>query len=232
MTVEILPKHVAMVRKIARTLHARAPHASFDDMVGDGLLALVVAARTFDPSRGVPADLYLWGRARHRMIDGMREADFVPHSVRGNARRADLARAHLTPAGSSTPADDATVAAWLGVPLRKVTTQPVRLLSLDCPSRIFEDGAADDTDEGTEPSPLPGPEELTAEHEAGYQLRAIVSLLRPRQRYAISCRLAGHPLKVIAKRLRVDESRVSQLVNEAVRGIRKVMRRRALRAVA
>lgn len=73
-TDELITDHMTMARKIARRVAStRVTSADqVDDMVGDAMLGLVVAGRTFDESYGVPFGAWAAKQCKGAIFDGMR----------------------------------------------------------------------------------------------------------------------------------------------------------------
>jgi RNA polymerase sigma factor FliA len=71
-----------LVDMLARQLRRQfGPHAQIDDLTSTGREALLHAARTFDPDRGVPFRRWANLRIRGAMIDGMRSSGNLPRRV-------------------------------------------------------------------------------------------------------------------------------------------------------
>ncbi len=67
-------QHVAFARVVARRLSRTLPaYADFDALESDALLGLVLAARSFDPTRGVAFTTYAAKRIHGAMLDGLRD---------------------------------------------------------------------------------------------------------------------------------------------------------------
>jgi len=63
------------------------PYVSRDDLASAGALALVQAARAYDPSTGVPYARYAAVRIRGALLDELRAMDWVSRGARQRARR-------------------------------------------------------------------------------------------------------------------------------------------------
>ena len=136
--------HLGLVGHLAREAAARLPrHLDADDLVGAGSLALVQAARAFDPALGVPFARFASTRIRGAMIDHMRQRDWATRSVRSRARSLATAAEELTKALHRAPTD-AELAAAAGMSEQEVRdvlqgTDRASLLSLD-PLTVGDDG--------------------------------------------------------------------------------------------
>lgn len=71
-----------LVEHCARQLRRQVgPHASHDDLVSQGREALLLAARSFDPERGIPFRRWANLRVRGALIDAMRAQGNLPKRV-------------------------------------------------------------------------------------------------------------------------------------------------------
>lgn len=91
-----------MVRREVRRIFRRCPGGGydFDDLVGEGALALADCARRFDPSRGVTLEAFASQRVRGAMIDYIRSHDVLSRYSRERAEAiqrdgGDLGRLHV-----------------------------------------------------------------------------------------------------------------------------------------
>jgi RNA polymerase sigma factor for flagellar operon FliA len=102
----LVREHLGLVGHLAREAAARLPrHLDADDLVGAGSLALVQAARAFDPALGVPFARFASTRIRGAMIDHMRQRDWATRSVRSRARSLAAASEELTKALHRAPTE-------------------------------------------------------------------------------------------------------------------------------
>src|SRR5512132_2526742 len=94
---QLVADHLPLVHHVVHELLGRLPqHVSRDDLVSAGMLGLVQAARTFDPTHGVPFDRHAANRIRGALLDELRAIDWASRSVRANARRLASADEQLT----------------------------------------------------------------------------------------------------------------------------------------
>jgi RNA polymerase sigma factor for flagellar operon FliA len=113
----LICEYAPLVRVIAGRLGARLPsHVSQDDLLGAGILGLLDAVDKFDSDKGVEFKSYAEYRIRGAMLDELRSMDWVPRSVRKNAKRLQEAYVKVEK-DKMRPADDEEVAAELGVAL-------------------------------------------------------------------------------------------------------------------
>lgn len=62
--------------------HSRHDASLYDDLLQEGLMGAVVAARTFDPTRGLKFSTYAEHRVRGRIVDHIRDLDHLSRDHR------------------------------------------------------------------------------------------------------------------------------------------------------
>ena len=108
-------RYVGLVRSIA--LQVRGVYSSFaqvDDIINEGVLALVGAVDKFDLEKGVKFETYVSKRIRGAVIDLARRQDWVPRSVRRKAREIDQVSNELFAELGRYPSDE-EMTARLGI---------------------------------------------------------------------------------------------------------------------
>ncbi len=86
---------VPFVESLARRVAATMPHSiDVGDLVQDGMLGLIDAARRFDERRGIKFETFAERRVRGAMIDALRRAAW-PRGVRRLRRELEAARQAL-----------------------------------------------------------------------------------------------------------------------------------------
>lgn len=103
-----------LVDILARQLRRQfGPHVQLDDLTSQGREALLAAARSFDPDRGVPFRRWANLRVRGAMIDGVRSQGNLPRRVYRQLRALQAAdQVHHAAAedAASTPAPEGEAA--------------------------------------------------------------------------------------------------------------------------
>jgi len=93
---DLILQHYPLVRTIASRMIRRFPSSvDLDELVNVGSLGLIDAVDRFDPSRKVPFKAYAEIRIRGAIVDALREADWVPRSVRRKFNRIEESRDKL-----------------------------------------------------------------------------------------------------------------------------------------
>ena len=207
--------HIDLVRKMVTQTSARIPsHVSRDDLLSAGMAGLALAARHFDPARGVPFDRYAATRIRGALIDELRSCDWASRPVRTKARALATTAEKLTSAlGRNPSADELATAAGLSVDaLERLTGDVHRAVVLNYEA-ILEGGDS----EILLPTAEGDPEEELLNRERVACLTRAISALPDRlatvvRRYFFEEKTVTE----IAEELGVTQSRVSQLRSEAI----------------
>ncbi len=211
---QLAVQHVPLVAHLVRETMARVPsYMDRNDLHSAGLLALVQAARAFDPERGVPFAGYASTRVRGALVDELRSVDWASRSVRRRAREIETARARLAATLGEFP-KDAAVAEALGIgpeEIGRADSEVARanVLPLDAgPNAGFVETLA-----GRDA----GPEEAALGAERSQYLAAAVEELPERLRRVVrGYFIEQRPMAELAAELGVSESRISQLRAEAL----------------
>ena len=93
---EIVLKSMGLVRTVALSLrNMYAKFGEVDDVINEGVLALMDAIESFDEEKGAKFETYASLRIRGAIIDYIRKQDWVPRPVRKFARDLDKANSAL-----------------------------------------------------------------------------------------------------------------------------------------
>lgn len=219
---ELATSHVQLVHHLVRETASRVPaHVDRDDLGSAGLVALVQAARAWDPERGIPFARYAATRIRGALLDELRSVDWASRSVRRRGREVETTRSTLATRLRRSP-EDAEVAAELGLTLAEVQRSDddlarAAVLSLD---------AGDESRDGSDalPSPEPAPDSVVEHRERLQYLVAAVTELPERLRAVVQGYfIEERPMAELAAELGVTESRISQLRAEALVLLREAL---------
>ncbi len=90
----LVHESLPLVRRVALQVASRLPtQVEFSNLTQAGCLGLLDAASRYDGARGVCFSTYAELRIRGSILDGLREFDWVPRSVRRRRRELDAASA-------------------------------------------------------------------------------------------------------------------------------------------
>jgi RNA polymerase sigma factor for flagellar operon FliA len=85
---ELIERYLPLVDYAVGRLAIGLPkNVSRDDLASYGIMGLIDAIEKFDYERGLQFETYASWRIRGAMIDGLRQGDWVPRSVREKAKR-------------------------------------------------------------------------------------------------------------------------------------------------
>ena len=114
---QLVAQYAPLVKTIAGRLGIKLPkHISREDLLSAGIMGLLDAIDKYDVAKGVEFKSYAEFRIRGAMLDELRSMDWVPRSVRRNAKRLEQAYAKVEKQ-RMRPAEDEEVAAELEVDL-------------------------------------------------------------------------------------------------------------------
>ncbi|MBI5909850.1 MAG: RNA polymerase sigma factor FliA [Betaproteobacteria bacterium] len=112
-----LTQYAPLVKRIAHHMMAKLPASvEIDDIIQTGMLGLLDAVNRYEESHGAQFETYAAQRIRGAILDGLRQADWLPRSFRRDLRRIEGAIAKLEQRLGRAPAES-EVALELGIPL-------------------------------------------------------------------------------------------------------------------
>ncbi len=219
--------YLDFVRRIASRLARNLPsHVSYDDLVGAGMLGLLDATRRYDPSKSDRFETFAEFRIKGAILDELRRYDLMARNARLTSKRIARKTQELTAKLGRPPVEE-EVAAALDMSThdyRKLLSRVgnVRMLSLDDLSRSDDDSGQ----RGLElPSPAPHPDELTMKREMTQRLLQAISGLPARQQRILEMYYQREmTLREIGLEIGVTESRICQIMGEATRKLRTMLR--------
>jgi RNA polymerase sigma factor FliA len=217
----LVEDNLALVGHLVREMLAKVPaHVSRDELSSAAMMALVVSAQGFDPSRGVPFARFAAIRIRGALMDELRSMDWAARSVRGRAREVEAVRSSLAATLGRTP-NTSEIAATMGVATADLDSINADLARA---SVLRLQGFAPETGAELLPDPAAGPEALLLQREQLGYLHDSISELPQRLRYVVTeYFFSNRQMADIAADLGVTESRVSQLRGEALKLLRDGM---------
>lgn len=213
------------VESLARRVAASMPHSiELNDLVQDGMIGLIDAARRYDEDRGIKFETFAERRVRGAMIDALRR-DAWPRGVRRQRRELEAAREQLRRELGAEPSL-ADLAARLGSDEARLGKTIVRINTIESTSPL---SAGENVDGATLPPALVpsepiAPDRAYESQEVKDRIRAAIASLPPRERRVIGLYYyAEATMKQIGAQIGVNESRVSQLHARAILRLKKVL---------
>lgn len=215
---DLVRSHLPIVGYLVCEVLTRVPaHVQRDDLVSAGQLALVKAARAYDPTTGVPFGSYARTRIRGALVDELRSADWATRGVRSRGRQIAQTEDRLASQLGRWPTD-VELARDLNLDLSAVVATRSDLhrsvvVSLD---HLVDSSGSADEHLAADLHHLDAEQALVQSERMRY-LTAAVQALPERLRLVVEQYFLGErPMAEIAEQLGVTESRVSQLRAEAL----------------
>ncbi len=221
---QLVEQYAPLVKRIAYHLMTKLPSSvSVDDLIQAGMLGLLEASRNYKPQLGASFETYAGIRIRGAMLDELRKNDWAPKSVHRKAREmAEVVREIEAKEGRD--ARDEEIAERMGITMEEYykilqDTNTSRILAFD------ELGVDEDIiSSGMLDQPM-GPEDRATRQRFRERLAEVVSRLPERERMVVSLYYDKEMnLREIGALLGVSESRVSQLLGQAMIRMRARLR--------
>lgn len=222
----LLTAHVGLVHHVARQLARRlSTAADLDELVSTGMVGLIQAADSFDPTRGLSFSTFAVPRIRGAILDELRRMDALPRNVRRRTRDLSRARELLSATLRRAPTHE-ELGHVMRVPadtIRKweMDAEGASICSLDQPLRGEDAGAGATLADTMAEDAARGVEELlTHEQEVG-RLKAAIGTLKEQERTVLALNFFEElKLHEIAQVLQLSVCRISQIRTAALAKLR------------
>jgi RNA polymerase sigma factor for flagellar operon FliA len=226
---QLVQDHLRLVQLVARRMASRLPaHVELDDLIHFGVLGLLDAAKKYQPDREVQFKTYAELRIKGAIVDGLRELDWMPRSLRRRKRDIEQAKARLSHRLGREP-DRSELAGEMGLSVEELQTA---LDELEGPGDPLSEPGLDETAEGLA-GLLPDLDTEDAHsqietREREELVKRAVEALPRKERFVIQLySFADLTMKEIGTLLNLTESRVSQLHAQAMENLRKELKEQA-----
>lgn len=226
---EIILRYSYIVKMIA--MQMRGVYLSFteiDDIINEGIIALIQAIDKFDPEKNVKFESYASLRIRGTIIDLARKQDWLPRGHRKTAKLIDNAQWELYNKLNRHPSDQ-EMADYLQLDIKKYRkllneTNLYNVLSLDTLMSGINDDSPFLQPVDTEMENMP--EQMMQKKEMSQMMQEAIGTLRENEQLVISLYYRKElTMKEIAKILGVQEPRISQIHANALRKMRMYMQK-------
>lgn len=209
---ELVMLHTKIVEISARKMyHMFMGKVQLEDIIGNGMVALIKAVETFDPERNIQFDSYASIRIRGSVIDYMREQDWIPRSARDRLKQVEDACGRLRNTLGREPicseiaeelnTDETNIEALLG------EAYTYNLLSLEEVLNDSVDGSFEIEDKEN-----PLPQAVLLKKELKKVLGKAIDSLSEKERLVVTLfYYEGLKIKEIAEVMEVSASRVCQI---------------------
>ena len=210
-----------MVRRVALHLKTRIPPIiDVDELIQVGMMGLLEATQSFDPTKGVDFDNFAHARVRGAMLDEVRRLSALPRSAVAFNRSLSEATQALANRLGRRP-NERELAEHMGLPIEEFHKERGQ-------ARLFETYSIEDmTEEVMEIPDAISPRPDVAVEEAQFMdaVTGAIDALPERDRLIISLYYVEElNLKEIGAVLGVSESRVSQLLSSVVKKLRNELK--------
>ena len=210
--------HMPMVKRVAVHLKARLPpFMELDELVQVGMVGLIEAARSFDPTKGFEFEHFALSRVRGAILDEVRRQSFLPRSAVAFNKNENEA-VHVLAAELGRAPTQAELALYMGKEIEEFHKERGQ-------AKRFETFSMEVVND--EVMSMPGdsamqPEVIVEEAEFMEAVVQAIDQLPERERMVMSLYYVEElNLKEIGEVLGVSESRVSQILSTVVKKLRQ-----------
>ena len=224
----IVESHGHMVDSMARRIRSSIPEFAcieLKDLIQAGNVGLVNAVRTYSQSTGVPFDIYARFRIRGEMLDTLRKLDAASRTLRTWQRKIRRTVMDLSIHLKREPTEE-EISGQLGLELNRLRQKNLAIRAACAVTRSAQ--CADRMEEATQEQPGPSesrPDSLQSDMERRKIVSFAVNQLpdRPRQ-IILMYYQEDYTMREIGQKLRLDESRISQIHKGALRAMAENLR--------
>ena len=213
--VELLP----LLHRVARKMRAHLPaNIEIDDLVGAGSLGLVDAVSKFDDRKQVKIESYAQHRIRGAILDSLRSMDGASRDLRKKNKKAEKAH-HDLESKLGHPASDQEMASAQRVSLKAWyrTVRDIQPLGVEWLRPMGSVGVKRLTEETMVAPEQEDQFDLCYRREKKEILARALATLSEREQLIFTLYYAReNTMKQIGAKLKIDESRVSQLHSAAL----------------
>jgi RNA polymerase sigma factor for flagellar operon FliA len=227
----LITECLPLVKFIAHRISARLPaHVDVDDLIHSGILGLMDAVKKFEPDRNVKFKTYAEQRIRGAILDGLRDLDWVPRSLRRKKKDIETAY-HLLEQQNGRAATDEEVAAHLGLTLDDLhhSLDDLKGVTLGTFMDAGENGEGENLISFVPDPDGENPHILLQTKEVKNILKTAVDRLPTKERFVVQLYYFDElTMKEIGTLLNITESRVSQLHTKSMLRLRGKLKERRI----
>lgn len=218
---KLIHEFLPYVKRFAYDLKKNLPqNIEVDDLIQEGLIALLQAAENYDPKKGSKLRSYVLTRVKGAMYDYLRKIDWIPKNLRHDMKLVENAILNIEKEGNEIDFDK--IAKITNLPVKNVKrayNELMRQQILMLDEYISEDMELIDTIPSDSDPQSYAFNELLKE-----ELIKAIKQLDEKEQLILSLRFEHElTLKEIGEILEVTESRVSQMLNKTLAKLKKLM---------
>jgi RNA polymerase sigma factor for flagellar operon FliA len=231
----LVVNHLGLVKKVAVGLVRRLPaQVEMNELIGEGVVGLLDAARRYKPASGVPFEAFAARRVRGSMLDALRAVDTASRRTRRLERGMKTAKTGLRQTLGRDPQDKelADAMGLTGQAFARARKQVERAESMGFVT--FEEAFGDDQRALAKAIGYveDGPDVELERSEVRAQLAEALAELPERERRVLALYYEEElTMAEIARVLDLSESRISQLRSLALSRLRTYLRATGMHGV-
>ena len=228
---QIIKDYVPLVKFVAHRIASRLPsHVELDDLINSGILGLMDAIEKFEPARNIKFKTYAELRVKGAILDGLRDLDWVPRSLR--RKKKDIEGAyHSLEQQMGRAATDEEVAVHLGMPLEELhkNLDDLKGVTLGTFVEVGEDGEGESLISFVPDPDAEDPHQIFQSSEIKEILRDAMEVLPKKEKFVVQLYYFDElTMKEIGTLLNITESRVSQLHTKSMLRLRGKLKERRI----
>jgi RNA polymerase sigma factor for flagellar operon FliA len=226
----LLVAYLPVVKQVASRMKMSLPHSvHLDDLVGSGIMGLINSVENFNPELGFKFETYAIPRIRGAILDGLRDFDWVPRSIRSKEKLLESTITALENELGRIPMDE-EIAGRLDLSLSEYhklvdDVNATTLLSFDRPLGNDGDSSSNLYDlvaDSNNDNPL----DMMERKEIRNLLVELINRLPEQDKLVIALYYYEElTLKEIGKVLDISESRVSQIHTKIILSMKTHIKR-------
>ncbi len=227
----LITECLPLVKFVAHRISSRLPsHVEVDDLIHSGILGLMDAIKKFEPGRNVKFKTYAELRIRGAILDGLRDLDWVPRSLR--RKKKDIENAyHFLEQQLGRAATDEEVAQHLAITLEDLhkSLDELKGVTLGTFVEAGEDGEGENLISFVPDPDAEDPHITLQARELRTMLKDAVEKLPTKERFVVQLYYFDElTMKEIGTLLNITESRVSQLHTKSMLRLRGKLKERQI----
>lgn len=223
---KIILEYSGLVRRIAvKTIGNFQFFNYLDDLINEGIIALMDAVEKFDLSKNVKFDTFATIKIKGAMIDFIRKQDCFPRRIKKLARTINEAENHLSIHLGHSPTQ-IELAQYLNVTQQELDKMQLEVYSLNVYSfeQMLYETNSESTFAGYLTDSVNTPEQHLADSELTEVLARAIDNLKENEKLVIALHYKEQlKIKDIAAILNISDSRVSQIHSTAIKRLKEAM---------